>query len=398
MAQTLLPFQRSCFQMIKQLFIFFLSIIVLTACNHDNSSQTDQKTTSEESNYADQAEIKHAKGFTLEYFKDYKIASIIGSADTLQYILLENGASRPQGFPSAQVVHIPITSAVAMSSMHIGLFEFLESESILTGLGNLQYVYSPSVIARIKAGKVAAVGRDQGLNEEKLIEMNPGIVITVGSPGTKSDHYQILKQAKIPVLTNSEWIENTPLARAEWVKLIAALLNKEKLVNEKFGKLEAEYNRLAGLAKASENKPSLISGLNTKDAWFLPSGDSYMSRFFQDAGADYHWKDNKAEGSLPLNFEAVYPYALEADFWVNVGFSKSDTKNSILSQDSRYSDFKAFKTGKIYSYNAKVNEQGSNDFFESGTVNPHLVLADLIKIFHPEIVPEHKLIYYKQLQ
>jgi iron complex transport system substrate-binding protein len=375
-----------------------LFLFLTLACNSEKTSETEEKQTSEVSNYADQVDIKHARGFNIEYFKDYKIASIINSADTLKYILLEKGAPRPQGYPNAQIVEIPVQTAVAMSSMHIGLFEFLESEKILTGIGNLEYVYSPSVLSQIKAGKIAEVGRDQGLNEEKLIEMHPGIVMTVGSPGTKSDHYQILKQAQIPVLANSEWIEKTPLARAEWVKLIAALLNKEKLVNEKFGKIEAEYDRLAALATGSKTKPTVLSGLNTKDAWFMPSGDGYMSKFFQDAGAEYHWKDKKSEGSLPLNFEAVYPLALEADYWINVGFSHRDSKRTILEQDSRYSDFKAFKSGKMYSYNGKVNELGANDFFESGTVSPQIVLADLVKIFHPEILPDHQLVYYKQLQ
>lgn len=211
------------------------------------------------------------------------------------------------------------------------------------------------------------------------------------------DHYRLLREAGIPVLINSEWVEHTPLARAEWVKLVAALLDKEALVNEKFEKIETEYDRLAALATKTDAKPTVLSGLNTKDAWFLPSGDSYMARFFADAGADYPWKNEKATGSLPIAFEAVYPIALKADFWLNVGFDASDTRHGILSQDARYADFSAFKTGKMYSYNARVNAQGSNDFFESGTVNPHTVLADLIRIFHPGLLPHHRLVYYKQL-
>jgi iron complex transport system substrate-binding protein len=159
------------------------------------------------------------------------------------------------------------------------------------------------------------------------------------------------------------------------------LLNKEKLVNEKFAKIESEYERLRKLAAGSETKPSIISGLNTKDAWFLPSGDGYMAQFFRDAGADYHWSNTKSSGSLPLNFESVYPIALKADYWVNVGFGKNDTRKDILAQDSRYADFNAYKSGKMFSYNNLVNEQGSNDFFESGNVKPHIVLSDLIKIF-----------------
>lgn len=389
--------------MIKKSFLLPLLLFIILGCNSEKSSEkTKQSSDDGSSRYIDKIEVKHAKGFTIEYFSNYKILNIVNSfeksADTLQYILLEKDTPRPEGYPNAQLIHIPVRSLVAMSSMHVGLLDFLGAEDILTGLGTLQYVYSPKVIAMIKAGKVAEIGRDQGLNEEKLVEMHPDVVMTIGSPGGKTDHYQILKQAEIPVLVNSEWIEKTPLARAEWVKLMAALLNQEKLVNEKFGEIESEYNRLTKLATGTGAKPSVISGLNTKDAWFLPSGDGYMAQFFRDAGADYHWSNSKASGSLPLNFESVYPIALKADYWVNVGFGKNDTRKDILAQDSRYADFNAYKTGKMFSYNNMVNEQGSNDFFESGNVNPHVVLSDLIKIFHPELLPDHELVYYKQLK
>ncbi|WP_353717315.1 ABC transporter substrate-binding protein [Dyadobacter sp. 676] len=242
--------------------------------------------------------------------------------------------------------------------------------------------------------KWAAMG---GLNDEKLIEMQPDVVMTIGNPGAKMDHYRMLKEAGIPVLINSEWVERTPLARAEWVKLMAALLDKEELVNEKFAQVESEYARLASLAGKAATKPTVLSGLNTKDAWFVPGGNSYMARFFKDAGAFYPWQNDSATGSLPLSFEAVSTIALQADYWLNVGFGGHDTRKSIIAMDTRYANFKAAKTGDLYSYNRLVNDQGSNDFFESGSVNPHTVLADMIRIFHPELLPNHQLVYYKKL-
>jgi len=383
--------------------VLFLILIAVYSCNsHD--SQSGQKFSKAEGKnlYPEKVEVKYAKGFTIEYFSHYKIINITGTsgqaADTTKYLLLERGTAHPAGYDDAQLIEIPVRSMAVMSSMHVGLLGFLDSENVLTGLANLQYVYSPEIIKMINAGKIAEIGRDQGLNEEKLIEMHPDLLMTMGSSGTKMHHYQTLEQAGIPVLTNSEWIENTPLARAEWVKLVAALLNKEKDVNRKFAEMEQEYNRIASLAAKVKYKPEIVSGLNTKDAWFLPGGGSYMAHFFEDAGAGYHWNDVKTDASLPLNFEAVYPVALHADFWLNVGFDKNDTKKNILAMDSRYGDFKAFKSGNLYSYNNRVNARGSNDFFESGTVNPHLVLSDLIKILHPELLPDHKLMYYKQLR
>ncbi|MCF2506300.1 ABC transporter substrate-binding protein [Dyadobacter sp. CY107] len=384
------------------LFLFLFSFLHLSGCNSEKKQSKEESSKVEKNTYANQTKINHAKGFTITYHSNYKIVSILSpfetGTDTSKYILLERGTARPTGLEEAQVIEIPLRSIVATSSMHVALLEFLDSQSIITGLSNPQYIFSAKVQAMIKAGKVVNIGRDQGLNEEKLVEMHPDMVMAMGGPGAKVDHYRILAQAGIPVLINSEWIEKTPLARAEWVKLVAALVNKEKEVNKKFAKIEVEYARLAELVKEVKEKPSIISGLNTKDAWFLPNGDSYMSQFFRDAGGDYHWSKTKAAGSLPLNFESVYPIALEADAWLNVGFDKSDTKANILAQDSRYSDFKAYKSGRMYSYCGRVNDQGANDFFESGTVNPHIVLSDLIKILHPELLSEHHLVYYKQLK
>jgi len=349
-----------------------------------------------------QVAIRYAKGFTIRYSGPYKFVSIISpfdkSVDTVRYVLVPRGTPAPKGYAASQVIDIPLRSIVAMSSMHVGLAEFLGAEDLIVGLGNLKYVSSPKVIQRIDAGKVREVGRDQTINDEQVITMQPDLLMAMGSPTARLDHYRTIRGAGVPVLINSEWVETTPLGRAEWVKLLAALLNKETLVNQKFAEVEQEYNRLAALTKPVASKPTIISGMNSKDAWFVPDGDSYMTRFFLDAGGKYPWVNRRATGSLPLNFEAVYPVALTADYWLNVGMMSVDSKQSVLAKDVRYADFKAFKTGRLYSYTKRVNSRGSNDFWESGAVNPHLVLADLIRILHPDLLPKHQLVYYQQLK
>lgn len=382
-------------------YLLLLLTLLIHGCTPSGNEQKEQTAATDSTTRFVKTEIHHARGFGIRYFKDFKLVNIInpfgGQGDTLQYILQKKGAALPNGYPRAQRIEIPVKSLTAMSSMHIGLLGFLDAENVLIGLGSLQYVYSPKVIELIKAGKIVEVGRDQGLNDEKVIEIRPDLVMTVGNPGGKMDHYHTLREAGIPVMINSEWIEQTPLARAEWVKLMAALLDREELVNKKFAQVEAEYEHLSALAGKAAKKPTVLSGLNTKDAWFIPAGNSYMARFFKDAGADYQWYDTPATGSLPLSFEAVYPFALKADYWLNVGFDSRDTRKSIIAQDARYADFKATQTGRLYSYNRLVSDQGSNDFFESGSVNPHTVLADMIRIFHPDLLPDHQLVYYKQL-
>ncbi|WP_439555460.1 ABC transporter substrate-binding protein [Dyadobacter sp.] len=352
--------------------------------------------------FSGEVRVKHAKGFTISYHKKWKVVKIASpfekSTDTSTYLLVPRGTARPKGFSNAQMIEIPVRSLAAMSSMHIGLVGFLEAEDVLVGLGNVQYVSSPRVIERIKAGKIVEVGKGQGLNEEKLITMQPDLIMATGSPVSKMNHYASLNAAGIPVLINSEWVETTPLGRAEWVKLMGALLNKEAEVNTKFEIVEKEYLRLAKLGKSAATKPTVITGMNSRDAWFVPNGNSYVCQFLQDAGATYHWSDTRATGSLPLSFEAVYPVALRADYWLNVSIGNITKKEQILAKDTRYADFKAFKSGKIFNYNKKMNEQGANDYWESGAVNPHELLADLIKILHPEMLPERELGYYRRVE
>ena len=347
-----------------------------------------------------QTAIRYAKGFSVEYFPGYKRVRIFNSAsadkDTATYVLIARGTLKPANLPAGQVIETPIRSLVTLSSMHIGLLSFLNAEDVLLGVDNATYISSPIVTKRVAEGKIKEVGSDQTINEEALIAMHPDLLMVSGSPTAQLSRYQTLTQAGIPVLINSEWLETTPLGRAEWVKLVAVLLDKEALVNQKFAEVETEYKRLTALAKNVAKKPSLIAGMSYKDAWFVPYGDSYMAQFFRDAGSTYHWNDTKWQGGLGLSFEAVYPVALTADYWVNVG--TANTKGDILAQDVRYGDFKPFKTGQVFNYNKRVNAKGANDYWESGAVNAHLVLADLIKILHPELLPAHKLVYYQQIK
>lgn len=345
------------------------------------------------------AEIKYAKGFSIDYYDTYKLVRIYTGtgkkSDTMEYVLLAKGVKAPEGFKKAQLITIPVKSLIATSSMHVALADFAGAADVITGLGSLKYVSSTAVRKNIAAGKVKEVGIDGTRNDEMLISMKPGLVMVMGNPDAKFSKYATLTGAGVPVMLNSEWLETTPLGRAEWVKLMAALLNREILVNAKFDSVANEYNRLAEIGRKVSSKPTLIIGMPFKGTWYMPDGDSYMVQFFKDAGAGYHWMDTKGTGSLPLNFESAAPIALKADFWLNVGYV--DSKKDIKAVDARYADFMPFKNGHIFNNNKRTNDMGSNDYWESGAVNPQLVLADLIKILHPELLPDHVLTYYKRL-
>jgi iron complex transport system substrate-binding protein len=351
-------------------------------------------------NVLTKATIQYAHGFSIDYHDHFKLVRVLNKLasgmDTLRYLLVQDGYPVPSGYPGTQLIHIPVKTIVGMSSMHVALADFAGVADRITGMGSLAYISSPEVRKNAKAGKVAEVGLDGNMNNELIISMNPGVLIAMGNPDAGFGRYKTLTDAGIPVLLNAEWLESTPLGRAEWVKLMAALVNKEDLVNKKFDSIAQAYNALARLGSGATGKPHVIIGIPFKDSWYVPAGESYMGRFLRDAGAGYKWADSKGTGSLSLNFEAVAPEALTADYWLNVGYV--DSKKDIVAKDPRYGAFRSFLTDKVYNNNKLTNDQGSNDYWESGGVNPQLVLADMIKILHPELLPGHQLVYYKQLK
>lgn len=345
--------------------------------------------------------VQYARGFRLTYEGNYKVITIQNPFETkappVRYLLVPRGAARPAGYPDAQVIATPIRSLVGLSSLHVALADFLGANDLVVGVGSFKYVSAPQVRQRIAAGQVYEVGQGKELNNELLVARHPDLVMTTGWPGEGVDYFQTLRAAGIPVLVNSEWVETTPLARAEWVKVLAALLNKEAVVNQKFDAVAREYQRLAALGQRAAKKPSVVVGLPFKDVWYVPDADSYMAQFLRDAGATYHWDRTKApSGSLALSFETVAPVALGADYWLQTG--SLTTKAALLAQDARYAAFAPVKAGRVFNNNLRTNAQGSNDYWESGAMRPDLILADLLHILHPELLPVWTLRYYRPLR
>jgi len=346
------------------------------------------------------ATVKYARGFRIDYRGGYREISVLnqaaGRTDTLHFLLVGPGQTPPADRPGIPVIHTPVQTMVVLSSSHIGLADFAGAADRIIGLGNFQYVSSPTVREGIRTGRIKQVGIDGTTNNELVIAMHPGVIITSTNPDAAYGQYKTISDAGIAVIPDAEWLETTPLGRAEWVKLIGSLTNKEDEVEKKFDSVEQSYHALAAIGSSAKTKPSVIIAMPWKGTWYTPAGESYMAQFLRDAGAGYSWTDTKGIGSLALNVEAVIPVALKADYWLNVGYV--DSRKDILAKDPRFAEFRAFKTDSIYNFNRRVNDIGSNDYWESGLVNPQRVLADLIRILHPGALPADTLYYYKQLK
>lgn len=349
--------------------------------------------------FADQVHAEFAKGFRIRYHENYKLLEILkpfqDKTDTLRYSLVPREIADKVDIANTVEIAIPVRSLVATSTTHIGLTNMLNANEIITGIAGAQYVYNKQIRKRIRQDRITTFSQGK-LNREKMLVMHPDVLMISGGQSAQFGNYQVLQEAGIDVLVNSEWLETTPLGKAEWVKVMAALLNKEKLANRKFREVVQKYQALKARVQNVQPKPLVINNMPYKDAWFVSGGNSFTAQFFKDAGADYPWFDTEATGGLRKGFEVVYKQGLKAEVWVNPGTAK--TKADIIAKDPRFRDFKSFRTGRIYNSYRRSNRTGGNDFWESGVVHPEIVLADLIKIFHPTLMPDHTLYYYQKVK
>lgn len=380
-------------KIIKNLFLILL--LQLCSCIQEQSNSNIKSNFSKNN-----ITLKHATNFKISYEGIHKIIEVIqpysGATESLKYRLIpkiEKENSKENSFEEI-VVYTPIETFVCTSTTHIAPLDMLDATSKLTGFPSTQYISSEKVRKQVLSGKTIELGKDSDLNIELLMELSPDLVMSYTMTG---DFGQLsnIKRIGIPVVLNAEYLEESPLGRAEWIKFVALFFDMEKKADSIFNQIEKNYERIKNITTNLTNKPTIMSGVVYGDTWYVPGGESWMSKFFRDAGTNYLWSNDQSTGSLQLSFEAVYEKAQQAEYWIGAAnyFSLHELKNI----DYRYANFKTFKTQNIFSYNARTIENGGNDYFESGFSRPDIILGDLVKILHPELLPEHKLYYYRQL-
>jgi iron complex transport system substrate-binding protein len=348
--------------------------------------------------FPQKAVVEHSRVFAVEYHHTYKIVTVSqpwpGADSGVTYVLVQRGTEPPDDIAADKIIEIPVRSIVTMSTSYLPHLEMLGVLDTLVGNDAFAWVSSEAVLERIESGAMQEVGSGPTVNVELLLDMEPDLIMT-SAMGGEYDTHPKLEEAGLPCVINAEWNEPTPLARAEWIKFMALFYNKEAEANDLFESIESRYTALVAKVSRTSEKPTVFMGAPYQGTWWVSGGGSFAARLLADAGAAYVWADDDSTGSLMLDIEAVYEKAGQADIWVNTGYwsSLEDAKAA----DERFTEFKAYETGRVYNNNLRMGPGGGNEYYESGPANPHRVLADLIRIFHPELLPDHELYYYKKL-
>ena len=379
------------FTLMKINSLILLITLCCTGCTNTSKKQSIQNETADKT-----TEIHYAKGFTIHHFKDYTQLIVRNPWDTTRildtYILVDRNKQLPVKLPEGIIVRTPVERVAFASSVHAGMWNQLNKAQLTVGVCEPEYFSIPVIVEGLKNGKIADLGMATSINIEKLIAAAPEILVVSPFENTKRTEFE---KVNLVVVKDASYMEDSPLGRAEWIKFEAAFTNQDKLADKIFANIAQNYTKLCQRVAQTTTRPTVFTDKKFGDIWYVAGGRSYMGRFLGDAGADYLWKDLNQSGSMPYTFEKVYAKAVKADYWlIKYNDMRVDlTYETLKNEYPLYANFKAFRQKQIFTINT-----AKTPYYEAGPMEPDKVLADLVAVFHPELLPGYKPTYYYSLQ
>jgi iron complex transport system substrate-binding protein len=313
------------------------------------------------------------------------------------YYLVSRESNLALNVDPGSVIYVPVRRIICMSTTHLAMIAALGETDAIVGVSGSGYVYNKTISDRINEGYIKDVGYEAGMNSELIIKSAPDLVMIYGVGSESAGYAGKIKELGIKVMYNADYLETDPLGKAEWIKLFGALFCREHIADSIFSSVSESYQKVKSYVSSnSYSRPFVMLGLPFKDSWFISPGNSYISRIISDSGGEYLWHDTESSVSMPLSLETVFLKSMKADFWLNTGSAR--TKEEIVSFDARLRDIPCFRQGNLFNNNKRVTLSGGNDYWEGGTLYPHLILKDIASILHPDLFKGHELFYYGKIE
>ncbi len=317
-----------------------------------------------------------------------------------RYVLVDKTSDADaKTLPEGTVVRIPLERSVTFSSVHAALLRELGREDAIAGMADVVYLTDGRMIERVRNGRVRDVGMSANPDIESLIDLSPDALLV--SPFENSGGYGKLEQMGMPLIECADYMETSPLGRAEWMRFYGLLYGAETTADSLFAAVDSSYNALSALAASSKERPTIVMDKMTGTTWYMPGGRSTIGRMLTDAATTYTFASDSSSGSLALNFETVLDRCGNSDIWLFRHSSATPmTYYTLLSAHHRYDQLRPFREHRCYGCNVS-----RNGFFEETSFRPDLLLRDIITIAHPdiaiahpEIIREDSLRYFNKLQ
>lgn len=335
---------------------------------------------------------KHAEVLTLVDAGEYRVADILNpwdSTEVLQRLVIyPSGTELPPDAPQGVMVETPLRNTVVMSTVHIGAIDELGAINAVKGVADASYIKIPEIVEGLENGRVADVGSSMSPTLEKIVMVNPDAVIYTPYEGRTSLD---LKGTKGHEVAMADWMEGTPLGRAEWILLLGELYGEPVKARDIYRQVVEEYERIASEGAKAEHSPLVLTEKSSDGIWYVPGGASYMARMIEDAGGRYLWRDDTSAGSLPLSVEQAFDRGSQADVWLVKTYGYDLALDDLASENPLYKEIKAYGNQNVYGV-----DTSRSMLFEEFPFHPERLLRDYYLMFHPEKPGELR--YYRHAQ
>ena len=330
--------------------------------------------------------LDFAENFEIYRLENSKLVRVKAMGKIFEYLLYRDRI--PSICSSIRKIKVPVKRVVATSTNYIPALLELNVSASLKGFSNIKMI---SNVERLKNQKIIDVGYPP--NTELVLSLRPDLIISYVVQSVELEGIAPLLNLNLPVVFNADFLEKTPLGRAEWIKFIALFYGREQQAGKFFAQIKDRYQTLKRLV-SKRSPPRVIVGSDYNGIWNAPGGKSDFAQLLADAGGDYLWKDNSSRDTIRVDFEKVFVLLLKSDFWLCN--NHWENRQQVIAQDRRYESMKILDS--LYNFNLKLSAGGGNDFWQTGVMRPDLVLEDLISILHPKILPNYQAHWYRKLK
>lgn len=373
--------------MTRRLIIALLVAFAAVACAH----QTESTPAGADDPDAIHLKPLYARGFDIYRHNDYVEVVLLNpwkysEVITRYFLIRSDSVATPD---NGRRIRVPLRRVASTSVTQYEFLDLIGEINSVAGICQPELAYNPTIRRNYAAGRIQNLGDAYNINREKVVLLHPdALFATLYGPASISK--QLTDDSSTPTIYDNEWTESTLLARAEWIKFIAAFYCKSDAADSLFCKIDSAYAANRNLAANVTARKTVMLGNNYRGTWYMPGGQSYMGRLLRDAGAAYAFAADTSNVSLPLNFETVLKTFSHADVWLN---APTRTIDELLRLDERHSLFAPTHTGEVYAFMRRVNGDGANDFWESGVAHPDVILRDFIWALYPELLPDYRPVY-----
>lgn len=370
-----------------------ISLMLLTACNYSGNTVT-------QADLSTAYQPEYATGFSIDSIDGHESTVITvrnpwQGADSVvsRLFIARNGEKAPKGF-EGQCLDAPAGRIVAMSSTHIAMLDAIGETERIVGVSGIDFISNPEI--RKHRDEIGDVGYDGNVNYERLLALEPDIVLLYGVNGASAMEGK-LRELGIPFMYVGDYVEESPLGKAEWMVALGELTDRRRDAAERFSDMADAYNSLSNyVAGQGLEEPKVMLNTPYGDSWFMPPVQSYMATLISDASGEYIFKENNSDSSVPIDMEEAYRLTANAWRWINV--SNVSSLDELKRLYPKFADTRPVVNGDVYTNTLRTTPEGGNDFYESGIVHPDLILCDLIKIMHPELLADKEFTYYRKLE